>query len=41
MACFHAQRSTSYELTKQALTDLAEALQFTPKVIVGEKTVLQ
>lgn len=36
-------RSTQagYELTKQALTDLAEALQFTPKVIVGEKTVLQ
>lgn len=30
-----------YELTKQALADLSEALQFTPKVVVGEKTVLQ
>lgn len=30
-----------YELTKQALADLSEVLQFTPKVIVGEKTVLQ
>jgi len=38
-----AGRSTQagYELTKQALSDLAEALQFTPRVIVGEKTLLQ
>jgi len=31
----------AYEMTKHALADIAEALQFTPRVIVGEKTMFE